>query len=120
MKALAISRRRKRLSRRIALLGEQPRRKALAFRDSLDLQRDRVNRLIELRELRADLAWNLRRTCPSPVHASRESAGERKPDDDKAIVRKKAMEMSTACGGITFLALKPGGRSMTVVWPFDP
>jgi hypothetical protein len=35
-----------------------------------------------------------------------------------AIVTKNAMEMSTACGGITSFALKPGGRPTTVVW--DP
>jgi len=35
-----------------------------------------------------------------------------------AIVTKNAMEMSTASGGITSLALKPGGRPTTVVW--DP
>jgi hypothetical protein len=71
------------MSRRVALLGEQPRRKALAFRDPLNFHRDGVNGLIELSELGGDFAGYLRRTCRSPVHPASKGAGKRKSDDDE-------------------------------------
>ena len=89
MNWLAVCRRRKRLPRGVPLLGEQPRRKPLAFRDSLDFQRDGVDGLIELGELRADFSRNLRRTRASPVHAARESAGKWKSHDNEGHREKE-------------------------------
>src|SRR5256714_9762467 len=81
MNRLAIGRGRKCLSRGIPLLGKQSSRKALSFRYPLDLQCDRVNRLIELIELRGHLVGDLRRSWPA-VHPPRNCARDGKPDDD--------------------------------------
>src|SRR2546423_8663061 len=80
-RALAVCCRRKRLSRRVALLGQQSRGEALPLRDAFDLERDCVHGLIELGELGGDPAGYL--WCGgSAIHPSRDRPGERQADDD--------------------------------------
>src|SRR2546423_5144904 len=80
-RALAVCCRRKRLSRRVALLGQQSRGEALPLRDAFDLERDCVHGLIELGELGGDPAGYL--WCGgSAIHPSRDRPGEGQADDD--------------------------------------